>query len=145
MRMTLFGLALAVIALAVVGCATEPEPQVTPAPQPVVTPVLAVDATPTVGEALREFTQCARLIAKKSLAWGQAPGVIYSGNPTVTGRIEQGDYVRFVTKPNADGKVRVQVEPHDSRTVGTTDNQVWIDWTGLTRLRSDQFMFECED
>ena len=123
-------------------CETEPTSK---SELPTATPRPAEDATPTAEQALREFTQCQKLKANKSLTWGQASGVIYSGNPSVTGQIEQGDYVRILTNPNAEGNLRIEVYPHDDRAVGKTDNRVWINWTELTRFRSDQFMFTCEE
>ena len=102
--------------------------------------------TPTIDQTLLSFLLCDRLRAKLEMTWGQAPGVIYSGDPRVTGQIMPGDYVRLLTsKPNADGLIRVKVFPHDNRSVGKTDDQVWIDWAGLTRFRLESSMFECED
>ena len=72
--------------------------------------------TLTAQESLQQFVLCDRLVAKKSMLWGQAPGVIYSGNPQITGNIEPGDYVRLLMpNPNADGALRIQVFPHDER------------------------------
>ena len=102
--------------------------------------------TLTAQESLQQFVLCDRLVAKKSMLWGQAPGVIYSGNPQITGNIEPGDYVRLLMpNPNADGALRIQVFPHDERVVGKTNNQVWIDWEELTRYRLGREMFTCED
>ena len=108
----------------VLGCEMEPEgtPTVTPYLQPEEEP------TPTVKESLRILIQCERVKANKSMGWGQAPGVVYSDDPRVTGRIQSGDYVRFLSVPNAHGLVRVQVYPHDYRTVGNSD------WKGVDRL-----------
>ena len=102
--------------------------------------------TLTAEESLQQFVLCDRLVAKKSMFWGQAPGVIYSGNPHITGMIEPGDYVRFLmSSPNADGVIQIKVFPHDERVVGKTNNQVWINWVGLLRFRSDRDVFTCED
>ena len=94
---------------------------------------------------LQQFVRCDRLLAKKSMLWGQASGVIYSGNPQITGRIEPGDYVRFLTPPTADGVIRIKVFPHDDRVVGKSNNRVWISWALLTRDRSWAWMFTCEE
>lgn len=103
------------------------------------------DATPTVEEALARFIACDRLRANMSMLWGQAPGVIYSGDPAVTGDIEEGDYVRFLmAEPTDAGAIRVKVFPHDGRAVGNSNDQVWIDWNGLVQFRLDQVMFICE-
>ena len=130
------GLFLALIVLIVVFA--EPVEEDTP------TQVVAVvDATPTAAESLQEFTLCTHLKANKSLTWGQAPGVIYSGDPRVTGQIEQGDYVKVLSPPDEDGNIRVEVFPHDSRAVGA-DGKVWISWSALTQHRLDRDMFTCE-
>ena len=126
-----------------------PEPTVvptpTPTPLPVVTPEPTVVPTPTFEESLRDLTLCDRVRADKSMLWGQAPGVIYSDDPRVTGRIQIGDYVRFLMAPNAEGLLRVQVYPHDGRLVGQSEGKVWIDWGSLERFRLDLNMFSCED
>ena len=102
--------------------------------------------TPTIDQTLLSFLLCDRLRAKLEMTWGQAPGVIYSGDPRVTGQIMPGDYVwLLMSKPNADGLIQVKVFPHDFRAVGQTDDQVWIDWDGLTQFRLESTMFECED
>ncbi len=55
-------------------------------------------ASQTAGDdALHEFTLCERLKAQKSILWGQAPGVIYSDDTRITGRIQPGDYIRILT------------------------------------------------
>ena len=120
-----------------------PRPVVTPTPTS--TPLPVVTPTPTFRGSLQALTLCERVSAQMSMLWGQAPGVIYSDDPRVTGRIEQGDYVRFLTPPNEDGLVRVQVYPHDGRPVGQSEGKVWIDWGQLERFRLDLDMFSCED
>ena len=117
----------------------------TPTPLPVATPEPTAVSTPTFEESLRDLTLCERVRAKKSMGWGQAPGVVGSDDPRVTGRIEAGDYVRFLTPPNADGLVRVKVYPHDGRPVGRTDDMVWINWGSLELFRLDRDMFSCEN
>ena len=129
-----------VLTALVVGCATV-EKTDTPAAS-----VATVIPTLTAAESLQQFVLCDRLVAKKSMLWGQAPGVIYSGNPQITGNIEPGDDVRFLMPSlNADGVIRIKVLPHDDRVVGKSNNQVWIDWEELTRYRLDREMFTCED
>ena len=125
-------------------------PTVEAAPTPTVetaaeASVATVTPTLTAEEALQQFVRCDRLLAKKSMLWGQAPGVIYSGNPQITGRIEPGDYVRFLTPPTADGVIRIKVFPHDDRVVGKSNNRVWISWALLTWDRSWAWMFTCEE
>ncbi len=99
---------------------------------------------PTKNDALTELTTCERVLAKKSMLWGQSPGVIHSGNPSITGRLQPGDYVQILTPKNAGGAVRVLVYPHDNRTVGNSGNKVWIDWASLELTDSEYWMFECE-
>ena len=136
----LWSLTLGIVLTAlVVGCAPV-EQSDTPAAS-----VATVIPTLTAEESLQQFVLCDRLVAKMSMLWGQAPGVIYSGNPQITGMIEPGDYVRFLTPPTADGVIRIKVFPHDERVVGKSNNQVWISWVGLTRYRLDREMFTCED
>ena len=102
-------------------------------------------STPTAAESLREFVLCNRLRAEMSVRWGQAPGVVYSTDPRVSGEIEAGDYVQFLmASPTADGMIRVKVHPHDGRAVGNTNDQVWINWAGLLRFRLDRLLFTCE-
>ena len=115
----------------------------TPAFSPPIQP--REEPTPTFEESLRVLMQCERVKANKSMGWGQAPGVVYSDDPRVTGRVQSGDYVRFLSVPNADGLVRVQVYPHDYRTIGNSDGKVWIDWGSLERFRLDIDAFACED
>ncbi len=84
------------------------------------------------------------------MTWGQAPGVIHSVDPRVTGKIMPGDYVRILTpNPGDDGIIRIQVFPHDGRAVGNSDNKVWIDWKGVIgwseATRMDRRMFTCEE
>ncbi len=101
-------------------------------------------STPTVSESLLEFALCDRLRAQMSTVWGQSPATVHSGDPRVSGQIEEGDYVRFLmSRPTDDGLIRVQVFPHDNRQVGNTDDQVWISWKSLTRFRLDREMFVC--
>ena len=110
--------------------------------QAVATP--QADATQTPEDVLREFTLCSRLKANKTMIWGQASGVIYSGDPSVTGQIEIGDYVTILTpRPDDAGNIRVQVLPHDDRTVGV-DGKVWINWASLVQTRTERVMFTCE-
>ena len=79
------------------------------------------------------------------MRWAQAPGVIYSDDPRVTGNIEAGDYIQVLTpRPTSEGLIRVKVYPHDFREVGKTDGQVWIDWGGLEMFRFDLTAFTCE-
>ena len=103
-------------------------------------------ASQTAGDdALHEFNLCERLKAQKSILWGQAPGVIYSDDTRITGRIQPGDYIRILTTNNReDGTVRVQVLPSDDRTVGRSGGRVWIDWASLVRSNTEHLMFECE-
>ena len=102
--------------------------------------------TPTIDQTLLSFLLCDQLLAKLEMRWGQAPSVINSDDPLVSGNIMPGDYIRLLMpKPDSDGNIRVQVFPHDNRSVGKTDNQVWIDWDGLTLFRLESTMFECED
>ena len=142
MKKAMWGLVAWIILIALVsGCAAVEQTEIAPTdtPTPRVTPTL------TAEESLQQFVLCDRLVANKSVLWGQAPGVIYSGNPQITGNIEAGDYVRLLMNPNADGVLRVKVFPHDDRVVGKSNNQVWIDWEELTRYRLDRAMFTCED
>ena len=92
------------------------------------------------------FISCERLRAHKSMLWGQAPSLIYSGDPRVSGRIQPGDFIRILT-PTSDsnGNVRVIVYPHDYRTVGQSDGKVWINWWDLVRINWEHVMFKCED
>lgn len=102
-----------------------------------------VSVTPTAEEALTEFTLCNRLQANKQMTWGQSPDTIYAGDPRTSGQLAQGDFVRFLTPPNAEGNLRILVYPHDERTVVKSDNKVWINWSSLTMFRMDQDMFTC--
>ena len=129
-------LVLFVIVVVVTAPATDEEAQAVATPQ--------ADATQTPEDVLREFTLCSRLKANKTMIWGQASGVIYSGDPSVTGQIEIGDYVTILTpRPDDDGNIRVQVSPHDDRTVGV-DGKVWINWASLIQTRTERDMFTCE-
>lgn len=128
---------LLVLAIVIVIVAPEPEEE------PVAAADVTVSGTPTAEEALREFTVCQKLQANLSLYWGQAPGTIYAGDPRTSGQIEAGDFVKFLTPPNSEGQLRVQVFPHDGRAVGNTEDKVWISWAELIRHRSDQDMFSC--
>ena len=121
----------------------EPGPAVTPTFVPTIEPT--VESTPTAEESLQEFVLCDRVLANLQMRWGQAPGTIYSDDPRVYGNLEPGDYVQFLMpQPTENGEIRVKVYPHDNRTVGNTDNQVWIDWSGLIIFRLDREMFTCE-
>ena len=138
--------------LAAVACATEaPEPVATTEPTTTPEPTNATmpstpTPTPTIDETLLSFLTCDRLLAKLEMRWGQAPGIINSDDPLVSGNIMPGDYIRLLMpKLDSLGNIRVQVFPHDNRSVGKTDNQVWIDWDGLTLFRLESTMFECED
>ena len=141
----LWSLALCIILIALVGgCATEvatnaPLPtqtvteatptakQVTNAPLPTQT---VTEATPMAKQVLSAFVKCERLVANRSMVWGQAPGVIYSGNPNITGRVVPGNYVRLLMpSPNADGALRVKVFPHDERVVGKPESTEGHGWT----------------
>ena len=91
------GILLLLVVLWIIGSiAGEPEPEPTTAGGPMSTPTVEAAPTPTVEtaaeasvatviptltaeEALQQFVRCDRLLAKKSMLWGQAPGVIYSG------------------------------------------------------------------
>ena len=101
--------------------------------------------TPTAEEALRAFAFCDRLRVELGMKWGQAPGLVaYSGDPRVSGDLEEGDYIRILTPtPNEHGELRVQVYPHDGRAVGKTSDQVWIYWEGLIMNRLDQIALVC--
>ena len=92
------------------------------------------------------FVLCEQLRAHKSMLWGQAPSLIYSGDPRVSGRIQPGDYIRILMPwSDSNGRVRVMVYSHDHRTVGQTDGKVWIDWWGLAHSNLEHAMFKCED
>ena len=113
------------ILLAAVACGTEtPEPVATtePTAMPEATNATMPSTptpTPTIDETLLSFLTCDRLLAKLEKRWGQAPGVIYSDDPLVSGNIMPGDYIRLLMpKPDSDGNIRVQVFPHDNRSVG---------------------------
>ena len=99
--------------------APEPEMELEPEPEPE-----EPERIPTVEDSLLEFQVCNRLRAEMRTQWGQAPGVIYSDDPLVTGQIEPGDFVRFLTPQTSEGVIRVQVYPHDGRAVGKTDDRV---------------------
>ena len=123
-----------------------PETKPTPSPATKDEPTVEVVQTPTVEEALTGFILCQRLIAGTQMLWGQTPDTIYSNDPRTSGNIKPGDYVKFLmSEPRADGTIRILVYPYDNRTVGNSDNQVWIDWGSLVQFRLDQVMFECED
>ena len=124
------------------------EPATTPSPVPTstATPEPTPTGTPTIEEALIAFTFCERLRVDLGMKWGQAPGLAYSGDPRVSGDLEEGDYIRIHTRPNDAGEIRVKVYPHDGRTVGKTDDMVWISWSGLVHpARLDQVALVCED
>ena len=116
------------------------DPEPTPSPGSV--------ATPTFDEYLRSLILCHNKVKVMSgITWGQAPDTIYSDDPRVTGRLEEGDYIQILTPQlNEYGEIRVKVYPHDNRTVGKTDNQVWIHWGQLdTQYRFDLIGFVCEE
>ncbi|MCY3656221.1 MAG: hypothetical protein OXG95_06375 [Chloroflexi bacterium] len=117
-------------------------PTATPTPEPQ-TPTPT--STPTPDEALRAFTFCDRLRVDLGMMWGQAPGLAYRGDPRTSGSLEEGDYIRVLTPPNADGEIRVQVYPHDGRAVGNASDRVWISWAQLLPHRLDQIALVCED
>ena len=77
--------------------------------------------------------------------WAQAPTVMHSADPRVTGQLEVGDYIHIRSAVTEDGYIRVKVYPHDYRTVGHSDDQVWIDWGTLELFRLDREVFVCED
>ena len=106
---------------------------------------LEPQGTPTIEEALLQFTACQRLRVTVQMRWGQAPATIYAADPKVWGNLEEGDYVLFISGVQDNGVVGVKVFPHDGRAVGNTNDQVWIDWKGLTQYRLDQHALECED
>ena len=106
---------------------------------------LEPQGTPTIEEALLQFTLCQRLRVTVQMRWGQAPATIYADDPKVWGNLEEGDYVQFISGVQDNGVVGVKVFPHDGRAVGNTNDQVWIDWKGLTQNRLDQHALECED
>ena len=128
-----------------------PTPQPTATIIPTTTPTETAQepsatVTPTVEEVLSAYVGCERLRVKEELSWGQAPGVVEGGDPRVTGKLMAGDYIRILTPdPTADGMIRVKVYPHDNRTVGRTDDKVWIYYEGLTLFRLEHLAFECED
>ena len=124
------------------------------APAPVATltasdaaPTAAAPAsTPTVEESLLEFVLCDNLRVTGNTLWGQSPEAINSGDPRITGRLEEGDYIQLLMSSPVDGNLRVKVYPHDYRVVGKTDDQVWIDWQWtLVPHRLDRLAFTCED
>ena len=45
--------------------------------------------------------------------------------------------MQFISGVQDNGVVSVKVFPHDGRAVGNTNDQVWIDWKGLTQNRLD--------
>ena len=80
------------------------------------------------------------------MQWGQAPGLVYSDDPNVTGQIEINDHIQILTpNPNEHGEIRVKVFPHDNRVVGKTDNMVWINWESIIRFRLDLQAFTCDN
>ena len=127
-----------------------PEPTATPEPTPEPQPESTATPEPTpdvlsAAEHLQRLTLCERVTLLLGINWGQAPGLAYSGNPQVSGQLQQGDKLRFLTfEPNAQGELRVEVFAHDGRAVGKTDNKVWISWETATQYRLDLFAFQCE-
>ena len=96
-------------------------------------------------QSLSDFRKCEALKAKKEMKWGQSPYVIYSDDPSVTGTINPSDLLQI--RPGdiwQDGQIRVQVHPSDNRTVGKSNNLVWIDWGSLERAGTQNDMFSCE-
>ena len=121
-----------------------PEPIVIDTPIPQSTPIATPVGTPTVEENFRAFLFCERLRVDASMLWGQAPGTIYDDDPRTSGRLQEGDYIRLLMEPNQDGLLRIKVFPHDNRTVGNSNDQVWIDWRSLIQHRLDTVAFVCE-
>ena len=93
---------------------------------------------------LSDFVLCDGIRLTKTIFWGQAPGRAYSGDPRVSGQLEIGDRVRILTPNPRDGEVRVQVHPHDSRSVGNTANRVWISWDQIEKAGPEN-VFVCQD
>ena len=121
----------------------EPTSSTAPAPPPA---TATQEHTPTPEEALRAFVFCERLRVDLGMMWGQAPSLAYRGDPRTSGSLEEGDYIRVLTPtPNADGEIRVEVFPHDYRTVGNASDRVWISWAQLLPHRLDQIALVCED
>ena len=106
----------------------------------------AVNATPVSrdGYTLSDFVLCDEIRLTKTILWGQAPGRAYSGDPRVSGRLEIGDRIRILTPNPRDGEVRVQVHPHDSRSVGNTANRVWISWDEIEQAGPEN-VFVCQN
>lgn len=126
--------------------ATEtPVAETTPTSTPTTKPT--ADSTPTTEESLSNLILChTKVKAMKTMQWGQAPGLVYSDDPRVTGKIKIGDYIQVLTpNPNEHGEIRVKVFPHDYREVGKTDDMVWISWKVITRFRLDLQAFSCEE
>ena len=98
----------------------------------------------TSDDVWREFVTCDRLRVEMEEAWGQAPGDMYTNDPHRMGYLQIGDYVKIVGTPNSDGDVMIKVYPHDGRTVGPLNNQVWIDWEGLAMFGQERWAFTCE-
>ena len=109
---------------------------------------LTPTATPeplSISDNLTALIYCDRVRLEARMYWGQAPGLVYSGDPRVSGQLQQGDYIRFITsEPNEHGELRVKVFPHDGRAVGKTNDQVWISWETVTQYRLDLVVFKCE-
>ncbi len=126
--------------------AATPVETVTPS---TVTPTATVAAipsvTPTAAENLFSLLVCDRVRVNGSMYWGQAPGLIYSGDPRVSGQLQDGDYIRFLmSEPNDEGEIRIKVFPVDFREVGKTNDRVWIHWHMLITYRLDLHAFTCE-
>ena len=118
----------------------------TPATPEEPTATLEGTATPTVEEVLQEFVLCNSLRVNLYTDWGQAPHTITSDDPSISGELEPGDYIRLLMpRPDEERRMRVEVYPHDGRAVGRTDNMVWISWYGFYASRTEHVAFTCED
>ena len=125
------------------GSDSEPEPTAEPTAStaPTTAPLSTLPAT----DILRDLVACERLIVNLEIRWGQTPETVYMEDDSISGNLEPGDIVRILTpQPHENGAIRVQVEPHDGRAVGRTDNQVWVDWGTSASLGIEGAMFTCE-
>lgn len=131
---------------AVVETAPTPTEVAEPTEAPMASPAPTATAEVlSAADHLKSLVVCGRVTVLASMYWGQAPGLAYSGNPQVSGQLQQGDVIQFLTsEPNANGEVRVKVFPQDGRAVGKTNNQVWISWATVSQNRLDLFAFKCE-
>ena len=98
----------------------------------------------TGGYALSDFALCDRVLLTKTIFWGQAPGRASSGDPRVSGRLEMGDRFRILTPNPRFGEIRVEVFPHDSRSVGNTTDRVWISWDQIEQAGPENVLV-CQD